>query len=120
MTLDFDEQLINQLVIYDSGLDQTAAGVFKTVFAAGRQNEFLKALSAYAHGKESEIERACHQHFQLFVKSIDELLALRGEAGRLRGAVGEVQQELGRCGQLLYDTVRGEGGGRAADSLTGW
>lgn len=107
MTLDFDEQLINQLVIYDSGLDQTAAGVFKTVFAAGRQSEFLKALSAYAHSKDAEIERVCHQHFQLFVKSIDELLALRAEAAGLRAAVVEVQQELGRCGQLLYDTVSG-------------
>ena len=107
MSADFEEQLISQLILDGSSIDQTGAAVFKTIFAAGRQTEFLKALSAYASKKDGEIEKVCHQQFQNFVQSIDELMGLREEALKLRERVVAVLEELGRCGQLLYDTVLG-------------
>jgi hypothetical protein len=104
MSTDFEEQLISQLILDSSSLDQTGAAVFKTVFAAGRQTEFIKALSSYASRKDSEIEKVCHQYYYNFAKSIDELLGLRGEAAKLRAAVLKVLEELAQCGQLLYDS----------------
>lgn len=106
MSTDFEEQLIAQLILDSSSIDQTGPAVFKTIFAAGRQTEFLKALTSYSARKDAEIEKVCHQHFQHFAKSIDELLGLKDEAKKLKEAVLQVLQELGRCGQLLYDTVR--------------
>lgn len=102
---DFEEQLINQLILDSSSIDQTAAAVFKTVFAASRQSEFVCALAAYTSRKDGEIERVCQQHYQQFAMSVDELLGLREEAAKLKEAVLLVLSELGRCGQLLYDTV---------------
>lgn len=104
MSTDFEEQLISQLILDSSSLDQTGAAVFKTVFAAGRQTEFIKALSSYASRKDSEIEKVCHQYYYNFAKSIDELLGLREEAAKLRTAVLKVLEELAQCGQLLYDS----------------
>lgn len=102
---DFEDQLISQLIVDSSSIDQTAPAVFSAVFAAGRQSEFAKALSTFSSRKDAEIERLCHAHYESFVKSIDELLGLREEASRLRQAIINVLEELGTCGQLLYDTV---------------
>lgn len=101
---DFEEQLINQLLMENASIDQTAPAIFKTVIAAGRQTEFLSALTAFAARKDKEIERTCHQHFQHFARSIDELLGLRREVAALKEAALGLQEELGQCGQLLLDT----------------
>lgn len=103
-TNDFEEQLINQLLMENASIDQTAPAIFKTVIAAGRQAEFLSALTAFAARKDKEIERTCHQHFQHFARSIDELLRLRREVAVLKEAALSLQEELGQCGQLLLDT----------------
>lgn len=104
MSADFEEQLISQLILDSSSIDQTAAAVFKTVFAAGRQGEFLRALGTYGARKDVEIERLCEQNFYQFAASIDELLGLQEEARRLKSTVQSLLEGLGRCGQLLYDT----------------
>lgn len=105
MSRDFEEQLIDQLILDCSSLDQTAAAVFKAVFAAGRQSEFVKALTSYAGRKDSEIEKTCQLHYEQFAISIDILLGLREEAANLKQAVHSVLKELSYCGQLLFDTV---------------
>lgn len=102
---DFEQQLIDQLILDNSSIDQTVSSVFKTVFIAGRQSEFISALNAFSTKKEKEIEKVCHQHFQQFAKSIDELLALRRGTAELKQAALAVLEEIGQCGQLLYDTV---------------
>ncbi len=101
--MNFEEQLIGQLVAYDSSLDQTAPGVFKTIFQAGRQGDFLRALRTFEEETRSEIERACHLHYAQFVRSLDELLALRVAARSVRASVLAVKGDLARCGQMLYD-----------------
>lgn len=105
MSRDFEEQLINQLILDSSSIDQTAAAVFKAVFAAGRQTEFVRALSAYSSRKDAEIEKTCQLHYEQFAISIDMLLGLRVEAAHLKQLVHTVLQELSYCGELLYDTV---------------
>lgn len=101
---DFEQQLINQLIVESPNLDQSLGAVLKTVLTAGRQNEFLTALSTFSSRKEKEIERVCHQNYQHFAQSTDELLTIRREAAELKNAARVVIEEVGQCGQLLYDT----------------
>lgn len=103
---EFAEQLINQLVTSESSMDQTIGSVFKSVFSEGRHTEFLKASECYSRKKDVEIERLCNQHFDIFIQSIDELLAMRTQAIQLKNVIARVQKELGSSGQLLYDSVK--------------
>ena len=103
--VDFEEQLIGQLILDDSSIDQTASAIFKTVFAAGRQSEFLSVLTSFGGRKEKEIERTCQQNFEQFTRCFDGYLELASEVGNLKVAGKKVQEEFAQCGQLLYDSV---------------
>lgn len=69
MASDIDEQLIQQIVFNDSGLDKALGSVLSSVWAAGRQDSFHQSLSAFAKTKEREITTVsqnnyvvCYQH----------------------------------------------------------
>lgn len=64
MVSDIDEQLIQQIVFNESGLDKALGSVLGSVWAAGRQQSFLQSLSAFAKTKEREIEHISKESYQ--------------------------------------------------------
>lgn len=67
MASDIDEQLIQQVVFNDSGIDKALGSVLGSVWAAGRQESFLQSLTAFAKGKEAEIEHISKENYQVSI-----------------------------------------------------
>lgn len=99
----FEEQLVRQLIGYGSSLEQTAPDVLKTIVEAGRIGELESCLVSTVAQKDAEIERLCSNNYRSFVKSIDTLLGLRTEATMLLKSLRDLQQNLAKTGQHLYD-----------------
>jgi len=67
MASDIDEQLIQQLVFNDSSLDKALVSVLGSVWAAGRQESFLKSLTNFAQAKDREIEAITRSSYQVLI-----------------------------------------------------
>lgn len=106
MSSDIDEQLIAQIVFNDQGLDKALGSVLGSVWAAGRQESFLQSLSNFAQAKDAEIEAACRDNHQHFVRSIEDLYSVRTAVARLKERSAVLETELSGSGRLLYDTRR--------------
>jgi len=63
MPSDIDEQLIQQIVFNDTGLDKALGSVLGSVLSAGRQDSFLQSLTSFAKTKEREIENISHDNY---------------------------------------------------------
>ncbi len=65
MTSDIDEQLIQQIVFNEAGLDKALGSVLGSVLSAGKQDSFLQSLSNFAKQKDAEIETITKNNYQV-------------------------------------------------------
>jgi len=75
--------------------------VFRSVFEQGREQEFDRALAVFIRAKKREIESICNFHYQEFIHSVDELLALRVNAAQVKEQTIQLNGQIQATGASL-------------------
>uniref|UniRef100_K3X9R3 Exocyst complex component n=1 Tax=Globisporangium ultimum (strain ATCC 200006 / CBS 805.95 / DAOM BR144) TaxID=431595 RepID=K3X9R3_GLOUD len=57
-------------------------------------NNFTACLQAYANAKEQEIRGVCYSNYQEFVDSIEEIVRMKADVGKLQRDIDRFQHEL--------------------------
>ena len=77
--------------------------------APGKSNrgekEVVDTLSKMVNRKQKDIKDICHQHYQEFVESVDELLSLRVDTSLLKQDAITLNEQLQKSGRLVLDKV---------------
>jgi hypothetical protein len=73
------------------------------VFEQEKEQEFIRTLALFIRGKRKEIENVCNFHYQEFIHSVDELLALRTETGQLKDDIVHLNTQIQATGTSLLD-----------------
>lgn len=102
-----DEQFISQIVLTPTPLEQPLANVLRSVFTAGRAENFMSTLSAWSAKKEEEIEAVCAEGYGLFVPTVETILGrVRETSAVLEAKVTTLREEISSSAQQIYDTVK--------------
>lgn len=101
-----DEQFISQIVLTPTPLEQPLANVLRSVFTAGRAEEFMETLENWSARKEEEIEAVCAEGYGLFVPTVETILGRVREASTdLESKSSILRQEISSSAHQIYDTV---------------
>uniref|UniRef100_A0A1D1Y5V5 Exocyst complex component n=1 Tax=Anthurium amnicola TaxID=1678845 RepID=A0A1D1Y5V5_9ARAE len=77
----------------------------RKAFAAGKPEALLAALRHFTRAKESEIEDVCRDHYQDFIRAVDDLRSLLSDADSLKSSLSDSNALLQSVGGPLLSSL---------------
>ncbi|MQM02740.1 hypothetical protein Taro_035512 [Colocasia esculenta] len=77
----------------------------RKAFAAGKPEALLAALRHFTRAKESEIEDVCRDHYQDFIRAVDDLRSLLSDADSLKSSLSDSNALLQSVGAPLLASL---------------
>ena len=77
----------------------------RKAFASGKPEPLLSALRLFSRAKESEIEDVCRDHYQDFIRAVDDLRSLLSDAESLKSSLSDSNLQLQAVGVPLLSSL---------------
>eukprot|EP00002_Diphylleia_rotans_P037735 TRINITY_DN8465_c0_g2_i1.p1 TRINITY_DN8465_c0_g2~~TRINITY_DN8465_c0_g2_i1.p1 ORF type:complete len:765 (+),score=136.38 TRINITY_DN8465_c0_g2_i1:87-2381(+) len=75
----------------------------RLAFEERKEHSFMQKIDHFVAKREAQIEEICNEHFQEFIKSVDDLLAVRNEAADLAAEIAQQNDTLQKTGVVLIE-----------------